>query len=258
MPDPTGEGADPLLELLLRLGDDALILGQRLSEWCGRGPALEEDIALANTALDLIGQARLWLDLAGAVEGRGRHADALAMRRDAWEFRNLLLAEQPNRDFGHTMMRQFLFDAHHIHRLAALSASPDARVAEIAAKAGREASYHLTRSSETVIALGDGTEESHRRMQAALDRLWPFAGEMFVDDEADEALAQAGVAPAPSAGRAAWDARVDPILGEANLRRPEGGFVHRGGRDGRRHSEHLGHLLATMQWLQRAYPGAAW
>jgi ring-1,2-phenylacetyl-CoA epoxidase subunit PaaC len=252
------DGPDPLFELLLRQGDDALVLGQRLSEWCGRGPALEEDIALANTALDLIGQAQLWLGLAGEREGRGRAADDLAMRRDAWEFRNLLLLEQPNRDFGHTMMRQVLFDAYHVDRLGALAGSSDARVADIAAKAAKEAAYHLTRSSETVIALGDGTEESHRRMQAALDRLWPYAGEMFVDDALDRAMAEAGVAPLPSEGRTAWDGRVDQLLDEATLRRPEGRFAHSGGRDGRRHTEHLGHLLSTMQWLQRAYPGASW
>jgi ring-1,2-phenylacetyl-CoA epoxidase subunit PaaC len=257
--DPASEpGPDPLVETLLRLGDDVLILGQRLSEWCGRGPALEEDIALANTALDLIGQAQLWLGLAGEVEGRGRSADDLAMLREAHEFRNLLLVEQPNRDFGHTLMRQMLFDAAHVERLAGLAASSDARVAEIAAKAGKEAAYHLRRSSETVIALGDGTAESHRRMQAALDRLWPYTGEIFADEPADRAMAAAGAAPLPSAAREAWEARVGAVLEEATLSRPEGGFAHRGGRDGRRHSEHLGHLLATMQVLQRSHPGAVW
>jgi len=249
------EGA--LFELLLRFGDDALILGHRVSEWCGHAPTLEEDIALANVALDLIGQSALWLGLAGEVEGAGRDADRLAFRRDAWAFRNLLLVEQPNRDFGHTLMRQFLFDAWHRERLEALTGSAEPRVAEIAAKAAKEAAYHLERSADLVIGLGDGTPESHTRMQAALDRLWPYAGEAFLPDAVDAALAGAGIAPDPATQEAHWRDLTGEVLAEATLQIPEGRFRHRGGRQGV-HSEHLGYLLAEMQFLQRAYPDASW
>ena len=257
-PDAPAEApADALFEFLLRMGDNTLILGHRVSEWCGHAPVLEEDIALANTALDLIGQTQLWLGLAGEVEGRGRDADALAFLRDAWDFRNLLLVERPNGDFGQTLMRQFLFDAWHAPMLKALEGSADPRIAEIAAKAGKEVAYHLERSADLVIRLGDGTEESHARMQTALDRLWPWTGEAFAGDATDAAMAAAGIAPAPESLRAPWDETVNAVLSEATLTRPEGDFAHRGGRQGR-HTEDLGHLLATMQWLQRAYPGATW
>jgi len=248
----------PLFECLCRMGDNTLVLGHRISEWCGHAPVLEEDIALANTALDLIGQTQMWLDLAGEVEGQGRTADDLAMLRDAWDFRNVLLAEQPNGDFGQTMMRQFLFDAYHVLRLQSLTDSSDARIAAIAGKAVKEAIYHLERSSETVIGLGDGTSESHRRMQAALDLLWPYVGEMFESDAVDQAMDQAAIAPDPAHLRTAYDDRVSQVLSDATLRIPDGGFAHSGGRTGVRHSEHLGHLLTQMQWLQRAYPGATW
>ncbi len=244
-------------EFLCRMGDNTLILGHRISEWCGHSPVLEEDIALANHALDLIGQTQLWLGLAGEVEGRGRSADDLAFLRDAWDFRNALLVERPNGDFGHTMMRQFLFDAWHIEMLRALRGSADARVAAIAAKAIKEVAYHLEKSSDIVIRLGDGTEESHRRMQDALDALWSYAGELFLGDVADEAVARAGIAPDPASLRSAWEATVRAVLAEATLAIPAGTYVHKGGRKGV-HSEHLGHLLAEMQFLQRAYPGATW
>lgn len=247
---------DPKVEFLLRLGDNALILGHRVSEWCGHAPVLEEDIALANVALDLIGQTQLWLGLAGEIEGQGRSADDLAFLRDAWDFRNLLLVEQPNGDFGVTMMRQFLFDAWHKPYLSALSDCADDRIAAIAAKSLKEVSYHLDRSSEVVIALGDGTEQSHARMQAALDRLWPYVGEMFVADGVDAALP--GIAPDPAEMRAAFDKTVRAVLDAATLTAPDSDFAHLGGRSGQRHSEHLGHLLTQMQWLQRAYPGATW
>lgn len=250
--------SDPRLALCLRMGDDALVLGHRLSEWCGRGPALEEDIALANVALDLIGQAQMWLGLAGELEGAGRTADDLAMLRDVWDFRNLLLVEQPNGDFGRTIMRSFLFDARHHLLLGRLAASSDARIAAIAAKSVKEAAYHADRSAELVVGLGDGTAESHDRMQAALDHLWPYAGEMFEGDDADRALDADGIAPLPSRLRAEWDARIGAVLAEATLAWPEGDFAHGGGRTGRRHSEHLGHMLTQMQWLHRAYPGAQW
>ena len=249
---------DALFEFLLRMGDNTLVLGHRVSEWCGHAPVLEEDIALANTALDLIGQTQMWLGLAGEVEGKGRSADDIAFLRDAWDFRNVLLAEQPNGDFGQTMMRQFLFDSWHVLILGALRESGERRVAEIAEKALKEATYHLERSRDTVVGLGDGTQESHRRMQAALDLLWPYVGEMFETDDVDRAMAEAGVAPEPASLRADFDASVGAALQEATLAIPESRFAHQGGRTGFRHSEHLGHMLTEMQWLQRAYPGATW
>lgn len=241
-----------LFEFLLRMGDNTLVLGQRLSEWCGHAPALEEDIALANTSLDLIGQTQLWLGLAGETEGAGRTADDLAFRRDVWDFRNLLLVEQPNRDFGHTMMRQFLFDAWHFETLKALSDAENDHVSAIAQKSIKEVTYHRERSADTVVALGDGTEESHARMQAALDRLWPFVGEMFDGDEIDAAMVN------PNTLRPAFDTYIQDILGAATLQMPSDPFHHRGGKTGQRHSEHLGHMLATMQFLPRAYSDAKW
>jgi ring-1,2-phenylacetyl-CoA epoxidase subunit PaaC len=240
------------------MGDNTLILGHRVSEWCGHAPVLEEDIALANTALDLIGQTQMWLGLAGEVEGQGRSADDLAFLRDVWDFRNLLLVEQPNGDFGQTILRQFLFDAWHVEILTALTRSRDERVAAIAAKAVKEASYHVERSAGTVIGLGDGTEESHARMQAALDRLWPYVAEMFNGDEVDAAMAAAGIAPDPERLRAPVMQRMQSVLTEATLTIPETRYAQLGGKSGKRHSEHLGNLLTQMQWLQRAYPGATW
>ncbi|POF29410.1 1,2-phenylacetyl-CoA epoxidase subunit PaaC [Roseibium marinum] len=249
--------SDILYEWLLRRGDTALILGHRVSEWCGHAPVLEEDIALANIALDLIGQARLWLGYAGEVEDKGRGENELAFLRDAWDFRNVLLAEQPNGDFGKTLMRQFLIDAWQDALLSALKTSANERIAEIAVKAGKEVTYHLDRSSDLVIRLGDGTQESHRRMQAALDALWPYAGEMFSADAVDEAMAAAGLAPNPQTLRPGWDETVGEVFKQATLTQPQSDFAHKGGLTGR-HSEHLGHLLSEMQFLQRAYPGAAW
>ncbi|MFU8897908.1 MAG: 1,2-phenylacetyl-CoA epoxidase subunit PaaC [Roseinatronobacter sp.] len=246
-----------LFEGLCRLGDSTLVLGHRVSEWCGHAPVLEEDIALANVALDLIGQTQLWLGLAAEVEGRGRDADRLAFRRDVWDFRNLLLVERPNGDFGHTLMRQFLFDAWHQPMLKALEDSHDPRIAAIAAKAGKEVAYHLERSADLVIRLGDGTAESHGRMQTALDRLWPYTGEMMMGDDTDRALAEAGIMPAPDSIRPQWDAVVAEVLAEATLKAPDQAYMHKGGKQGT-HSEHLGHMLATMQWLQRAYPDSTW
>ncbi|WP_224813544.1 1,2-phenylacetyl-CoA epoxidase subunit PaaC [Hasllibacter sp. MH4015] len=245
-------------EFLLRMGDNTLVLGHRLSEWCGKGPVLEEDIALANTALDLIGQTQMWLGLAGEVEGKGRSADDLAMLRDAWDFRCCLLVQQPNGDFGQTILRQYLFDQWHLLMLGALADSRDDRIAAIAAKAEKEVTYHTERSAELVVGLGDGTEESRGRMQAALDLLYPFVGELFVGDAVDAALAAEGVAPDPAQLRAPYDTALTATMSAATLTVPDSRFAHRGGRDGSRHSEHLGHLLAQMQWLQRAYPGATW
>ncbi|MEX0311155.1 MAG: 1,2-phenylacetyl-CoA epoxidase subunit PaaC [Tateyamaria sp.] len=232
------------------MGDNTLVLGQRVSEWCGHAPALEEDIALANTALDLIGQTQLWLGLAAEREGAGRTADTLAYHRDAWDFRNLLLVEQPNRDFGVTMMRQFLFDAWHFEALTALSDHADTEIAAIAQKSVKEVTYHRERSSDTVIALGDGTEESHDRMQSALDRLWPYVGEMFSTDEDDLTDMAALKQPVLT--------YLETVLTQATLSRPDSDFAHVGGKTGARHTEHLGHMLATMQALPRSYPDATW
>ncbi|CAK7031422.1 1,2-phenylacetyl-CoA epoxidase subunit PaaC [Kerstersia gyiorum] len=246
-----------LREFLLRMGDSTLILGHRISEWCGHSPVLEEDIAMANVALDLIGQTQFWLGLAAEVEDEGRTADDLAYLRDAVAFRNLLLVEQPNGDYAHTLMRQFLFDAWHILQLEALLESSDARVAEIAGKAIKEVSYHLDRTSEMVIRLGDGTAESHKRMQTALDDLWSYTGEMFLGDACDDEVAQAGIAPAPASLRDAWMQTVRDVMEQATLKVPDSTYAHRGGKQGR-HTEHLGFILAEMQFLQRAYPGCTW
>ncbi|MDT3671308.1 MAG: 1,2-phenylacetyl-CoA epoxidase subunit PaaC [Aromatoleum sp.] len=242
---------------LMRLGDNALVLSQRLSEWCGKGPAFEEDMALTNTALDLIGQARMWLSYAGEVEGRGRDEDALAFRRDSHEFTNLLLVEQPNGDYAHTLVRQFFFDVWHQLVLDALMRSSDDRIADIAAKAIKEVAYHLRRSSDLVVRLGDGSAESRRRMQDAVDELWMYTGEMFNADETEELLGAQGLACDPSTLKDAWLAMVSEVFAEATLTLPEGEWMQKGGKQGR-HGEHLGLLLAEMQFLQRAYPGATW
>ena len=242
----------------LRMGDNTLILGHRVSEWCGHSPVLEEDIALANTALDLIGQTQLWLGLAGELQGEGKSADDLAFLRDAWDFRNLLLTELPNGDFGRTMMRQFLFDAWQSIVLPRLAKSSEPRIAEIAAKAAKEAAYHVERSADTVVGLGDGTEESHKYMQQALEYLWPYVGEIFETDEVDDVLAEASVVPHSSTLKDEYYALINRVLAEATLDIPQDDFAHQGGRTGARHTEHLGHLLTQMQWLQRAYPGAKW
>lgn len=250
--------SDPLFEWLCRMGDNTLVLGHRVSEWCGVAPVLEEDIALANVALDLIGQTQLWLGLAGEVEGAGRDADRLAFHRDVWDFRNVLLVEQPNGDFGQTMMRQFLFDSWHLLMLQSLQSSTHEQIAAIAEKSVKEVTYHLERSSDTVIALGDGTEESHDRMQAALDKLWPYAGEAFTTDAIDQQMIEQKITQDPAQLRPAFDAQINAVLAEATLTRPADDFAHRGGKSGARHSEHLGHMLTQMQWLQRAYPDATW
>ncbi len=244
-------------EFLTRMGDNPLILGHRISEWCGHSPVLEEDIALSNVALDLIGQTQLWLALAGEIEGKGRSADDLAFLRDSAQFRNLLLVERPNGNFGQTLMRQFLFDAWHFEMLKALAESSAPQVAEIAAKAVKEVAYHLERSSDLVIRLGDGTEESHKRMQDALDDQWSYTGEMFLSDDADKAVAAAGIAPDPASLKEAWQAVVAEVMQEATLKIPDSGYAHKGGKRGV-HTEHLGYILAEMQFLQRAYPGASW
>ena len=247
-----------LLQFLLRQGDNTLVLGHRVSEWCGHSPILEEDIALANTALDLIGQTQMWLGYAAEVQGEGKSSDDLAFLRDAWDFRNVLLAELPNGDFGRTLLRQFLFDAFQSVLMGRLMKSSDETVAAIAAKASKEVTYHVERSADTVVGLGDGTEESHRRMQEALEYLWPYVGELFESDETDAAMAAAGIAPDPASLREEYDALIGKVLAEATLDIPAATYAHKGGRTGYMHTEHLGHLLTSMQWLQRAYPGCEW
>ena len=250
-----------LFDFLLRLADSDLILAQRLGAWIGHGPVLEEDIASANVGLDLLGQARLWFGYAGEVEARfvarGRNEDELAFLRDSAEYRGLLLVEQPNGDYAHTMARQFYFDVWHDLYLDALVASRDARIAEIAAKSAKEVRYHVERSAGWVIRLGDGTDESHRRMQTAIDDLWMYTGEMFEADEVEQALTADGIA-ADAAGLApVWRERMSAVLTEATLAVPAATWMQTGGKRGA-HTEHLSHLLAEMQVLQRNHPGARW
>jgi ring-1,2-phenylacetyl-CoA epoxidase subunit PaaC len=246
-----------LFEYLQRLGDDRLVLGHRLSEWCGHAPILEEDIAQANIALDLIGQATLYLHLAGEVEGKGRSEDALAYFREAVEFRNVQLAELPIGDFAFTIVRQFLFDVFSFHQLEELQKSANTELAGISAKGYKEVRYHLRHSSEWVQRLGDGTEESHMRAQKALDDLWRFTGEMLRADEIDESLFAAGIAPDLKTIEPKWNAMVSDVLRRATLTIPESGHMMTGGRQGR-HTEYLGHMLSEMQIVARSHPGAEW
>jgi ring-1,2-phenylacetyl-CoA epoxidase subunit PaaC len=248
---------DHAVEALLRVGDSCLVLAQRLTAWCGHAPALEEDIALANVALDILGQARGVLTRAGEIEGAGRDEDALAYLRDAPDYRNLLLVEQPNGDYGVTMLRQLLFDAWAMELWPALTSSSDPVLAGIAGKAAKETAYHVRHSASWVVRLGDGTEESHRRMVAALELLWPYAGEAFLDDEVDVAAAESGLMPLPSTLAPSYRKRVEAVLAEATLPLPPDPWWQRGGRQGQ-HTEHLSHLLAEMQVVHRAHPGASW
>jgi ring-1,2-phenylacetyl-CoA epoxidase subunit PaaC len=252
-----GTTANQLFEYLLRLGDDRLVIGHRLSQWCGHAPILEEDIALANFALDFIGQASALLKLAGEVEGQGRDEDALAFLRDENQFRNAQLAELPNGDFAFTLVRQYLFDAFDVLLLARLAKSSNATLAGIAAKALKEARYHVRHSGEWVVRLGDGTEESHRRAQDALDAVWAFTGELFDADDVDRAMAAQGIGVDPSTLRVPWDLSVRDTVARATLSIPTDTRTVRGGRWGR-HTESLGHMLAEMQILPRSHPGARW
>jgi ring-1,2-phenylacetyl-CoA epoxidase subunit PaaC len=246
-----------LFEYLLRLADDRLVLGHRLSEWCGHGPILEEDIALSNIALDLVGEANLLLKRAAAVENRGRDEDALAFLRDAREYRNALIVELPKGDFGFTIVRQFLFSTYALHQWEALSSSTDTDLAGIAAKALKETRYHVRHSAEWVVRLGDGTEESHTRAQRALDDLWRFTGELFLTDDLEQALVKEKVAVDSSTLLAAWTRDVKDVFARATLKLPADVYMQRGGRTGN-HTEHLGVMLAEMQVLPRTHPGAKW
>jgi ring-1,2-phenylacetyl-CoA epoxidase subunit PaaC len=250
-----------LLEYVLRLADSDLILAQRLGAWVGHGPVLEEDIALTNVGLDLLGQARLWYAYAGEIEARcaasGRTEDQFAFLRESGGFHNLLLTEQPNGNYADTTARQFYFDLWHELLLHELAGSSDARIAEIASKALKEVTYHAERSSDWVIRLGDGTELSHARMQTAIDDLWMYTGEMFAMDETEQALIEGGAAADAAALLPPWRERVARVLDEAKLTLPGEAWMQRGGKQGV-HTEHLGHLLAEMQSLHRAHPGAVW
>jgi ring-1,2-phenylacetyl-CoA epoxidase subunit PaaC len=248
---------EPLCDYALRLGDDSLVLGQRLAEWCGHAPMLEIDLALANIGLDLVGQATHFLALAGEVENGGRDADALAFHRDVLDFRNALLVEQPNGDFAQTMARQFLFSNFHELLLRQLTHSMHATIAAIAAKAVKEVAYHARFADEWVVRLGDGTAESRARMVAGLEWMWRFTDELFANDPETETLIASGAAVDPRTLRTEWDARIARVLAQAGLEQPKPRRAALGGRKGH-HSEHLGHLLSEMQFLPRAYPGTTW
>jgi ring-1,2-phenylacetyl-CoA epoxidase subunit PaaC len=254
---PISVAESPLVLYTLRRADDALILGHRLSEWCGHAPMLEEDMALANMGLDLLGQARELYAYAARVEGKGNDEDKFAYLRDVRQYRNLLLLEQPNGDFARTMVRQFFYAAFADLYWRAMMKSHDATLAAIAAKSEKESAYHVRHSSEWVIRLGDGTAESHARAQEAIDDLWAFTGEMFETDESERALTEAGIAVDPMALRPQWLKLVSDIVCEATLALSRSGWMQQGGRSGR-HSEHLGHLLSELQSMQRTFPGAMW
>lgn len=247
----------PLVLYTLRRADDALILGHRLSEWCGHAPMLEEDMAMANMGLDLLGQARELYSYAAKVEGMGNDEDKFAYLRDVRQYRNLLLLEQPNGDFARTMTRQFFYAAFSDLYWRAMMKSRDATLAAIAAKSEKESAYHLRHSSEWMVRLGDGTDESHRRVQAAVDDLWAFTGEMFAVDDSERGLIDTGIAIDPATLRTHWLATVSRVLDEATLKQPQNDWMQQGGREGR-HSEHLGHLLSELQSMQRSFPGATW
>ena len=247
----------PLVLYALRRADDALILGHRLSDWCGHAPALEEDMALANMGLDLLGQARELYSYAAKVEGNGNDEDKFAYLRDVRQYRNLLLLEQPNGDFAHTMARQFFYAAFADLYWRAMMKSTDATLAAIAAKSEKESAYHIRHSSEWIIRLGDGTAESHARAQTAVDDLWAYTGEMFAVDDSDRGLIDGGIAVDPATLLPQWRDTVLSVLGEATLTLPTSEWMQQGGRNGR-HSEHLGHLLSELQSMQRTFPGATW
>jgi ring-1,2-phenylacetyl-CoA epoxidase subunit PaaC len=244
-------------DLALQLGDNTLILAQRLGEWCGHGPVLEQDIALTNIALDLLGQARMYLTYAAELAGQGQSEDDLAYLRDAPQFRNVLLVEYPNVDWGFTIVRQFFFDAYHLPFVAELRQSRNERLAEIAEKAHKEIQYHLRFSSEWVVRLGDGTELSHQKMQRAVDELWMYTGELTTPSAAEQTCAAEGVSPHLDTIKTAWRTKVAETLAEATLSLPTNDWMQTGGKQGR-HTEHLGYVLAEMQHLQRTYPGAKW
>ncbi len=251
----TSTKLSPLSRYALGLGDDALVLAQRLGDWVTDAPQIEEDLAMGNIALDLLGQARSLLTYAGEVEGAGRDEDDLAFLRNDADFLNVHLVETPNGDFAFSMARQLVFSAYQYELYAALLGSGDQLLAGVAGKAVKEVSYHREHATLWVLRLGDGTELSHQRMQDGLDDVWPYVDELF--DASDVVTQLPSVAVDPASLRAPWRAFVEPVLAEAGLVVPEFTWRSRGGRDGY-HSEHLGHLLAEMQHLHRSHPGATW
>ena len=248
---------NPLFTYTLRLADNALVLAQRLSEWTGHGPFLEEDLALTNITLDTFGTATSLLDYAAKVENKNRDADALAYRRNEREFTNVLLVEQDNGDYAKTMLRQVLIDAYNVLLYTELSKSKDETLAGISQKAIKEVSYHYRHSSSWVIRFGDGTEESHTKIQTALNELWRFTGELFEQDDVETALVKQGIAVDVKAFQAKWEKQLDELFAKANLKKPETVFMQSGGRKGI-HTEHLGYLLSEMQTLPRMLPDAKW
>lgn len=247
----------PHLSYLLRLADDQLILGHRLSEWTGHAPTLEEDIALANIALDHIGAARMLYDHAATIHGEGLSEDDYPYRRDTRGYMNALLVERPNGDFAHTIVRQLFYSAHALPLWQALIQSRDETLAAIAAKSEKEARYHVRHAGDWFIRLGDGTDESRKRTEEAVAALWRYTGELFEVDSVLEAVIAEGIAADPRAIEPAWHEILDEAFTEASIGKPERGTMQTGGRTGR-HTEHLGYILADMQFLQRAYPGAEW
>jgi len=246
-----------LFQYCLRLGDTNLILGHRLSEMCSRAPLLEEDIALTNIALDHIGQAEALLNYAGTLEGKGRTGDDLAYLRPEWEYCNLLLVEQPNTDFAHVIVRQYLTDSFQCLLYDHLRSSKDETLAGMAARFLKEVLYHRRHSGNWLLRLGLGTEESRARLTSAVGELWKYSGELFESDDVEQTLVTAGMAPDPAEFRHLWIDAVRNDFEEASVSIPPANYFPTGGRNGR-HSEHLGHILAEMQYLQRAFPGAAW
>lgn len=251
------ENKSELIDAVLQLGDNALILGHRLGEWCGHGPVLEQDIAMTNIALDLIGQARLYLSYAAELRDDGSDEDTMAYRRDSLDFKNVLLCEIPNGDFADTVARQFYFDQWNYLFLAGLKTSSNETLSEIAEKALKEVTYHQRWSSEWVVRLGDGTEESREKMQRAINDAWMYTGEMFNPSPADQAMSKGGVFPDVEVLKDPWMKRVKDTLDEATLAMPTDEWMQSGGKTGY-HTEHLGYILAEMQFLQRAYPEATW
>lgn len=248
---------DALFNYCLRIADSNLILGQRLGEWCGHGPFLEEDLAMTNTSLDIIGQANSIYQYAAKIEGKGRTEDDLAFLRNEREYYNTLLSEQPNGDFGKTMMRQFLIDTFDFYFYSELKNSKDETLSALAAKGLKEVTYHLRHSSSWIERLGDGTEESHTKVQNALNELWRFTGELFEMNEVDSVLMKDGIAADLNAIKLKWEKHVSEVLEKATLKKPENTFMQRGSRDAK-HTEHLGYILAEMQSLHRALPGVKW
>lgn len=248
---------EALINYCLRLGDTSLILGQRMAEWCSNGPTLEEDIAMTNLSLDFFGQARTMLTYAGELEGKGRTEDDLAYKRNEREYYNTLLSERPNGNFSDTVARNFLQDAFFYHLYKALINSKDKRVAAHAEKSLKEITYHLRHSSEWIVRLGDGTNESHQKTQNSLNDIWAYTGDLFEMNEVDDLLIKDGIAANLTKVKAEWDQTIDAVLQRATLTRPEDRHMHTG-RLNAIHSEHLGHLLTDMQYLQRAYPEAKW